>query len=1142
MKMRKFTEMILVVAGILVYPFISSNALIIIDHSSVGEYDNIPQEYIDEVKKMNFHYHGASHGSQMQKGLELLQEMDSNYAFQYTENVNNLFPQNAVKELDGSGHEDEYWRGTTGTNTLKNLMLTAEGLGYKMSSSFFGWSYHICNDGYHGAFREADIQEYIDAITMLNNDEEVNETRFVYHTSIMDGGQNWDCYPERDRYNDMIRQAAIDNNGVLFDQADIEQWNHDNTDFRPLRRHTDYDEGASGYGPDTKTSDHTNDELEIRKAKAMWVLLAKLAGWDGGVNDEYTLDIGVIGNGSVTKMPDQAAYSPGESVTLQALPGQGYEFSSWSGSVSGNTNPTTIMMDSNKYVTATFVQPAVFTLNININGGGSVTKNPDKAWYTSGEVMQIEAFPAQDYIFYSWSGSLTGNFNPVNITMDSDKIVTANFAPLNTNTTNQITQFGITWTFDGEYPFGQFANGDYWVVGPVTIVNIDPPSSEINGRTMNGSMINPSPTLGDEQGYDSALHDSISSIPTQYNPALNKALNVSVSSPVVIQPHSSLVSTISIEEINRPQIRAAAILTVLDSIPPEGSFRPPYCGTDKTIRFNKSQLNYPVLARLPIIQEIHDLFPTFQYPFDNAAEFIKRIGLYFERPWIDHIPSWHVRYLHPSENMPDYSREMAKQVGDAALALNLDFSDSEKEATLVRFVQLGIDNYGVIQDGGKDNWIPLEGQCMSRKLPIVFAGKVLGDEDMLNIGTWFDNNNTGVVFQEDLNVFYVSQENDVDRYVRGVNKGYPPAVIGSDSNEYRCIRTHTASADNYPVTGSNWQNYWEYTWKSGRWLVEWQEGTYYEVNDGGIAKQYTSDYVGLPEWGSRHYGPYSWVNSDDSDWFANYRHICATGMAGHALVIHIMGLKEAWDRDVFLDYQDRWYYHEENEEDGVPPSESRQSLTRLTKIVWDTYRLNYPPVWTPGINRAPVAVISADPVSGEVPLTVNFDGSESSDSDGSITNYSWDFGDGSSAQGVSVTHTFDSEGEYVVTLTVTDNANATGETQVTITVSGIESQAEGDEVQETKLKCYNNVIEPSGGGGAAEIHVDIKDRGHVSVVLYDSKGREIKKFANETKDAGSYTYYWYGKDDSGNTVGSGVYLVQMKSGSYSKTKKIAVIK
>ncbi len=75
-------------------------------------------------------------------------------------------------------------------------------------------------------------------------------------------------------------------------------------------------------------------------------------------------------------------------------------------------------------------------------------------------------------------------------------------------------------------------------------------------------------------------------------------------------------------------------------------------------------------------------------------------------------------------------------------------------------------------------------------------------------------------------------------------------------------------------------------------------------------------------------------------------------------------------------------------------------------------------------NLAPiaVAVIPNDGVNkGEAPFAVTFDGSGSTD-DGSISAYQWDFGDGSPiATDATVTHTFDTVGEYIVTLQVTDD-------------------------------------------------------------------------------------------------------------------------
>ena len=89
-------------------------------------------------------------------------------------------------------------------------------------------------------------------------------------------------------------------------------------------------------------------------------------------------------------------------------------------------------------------------------------------------------------------------------------------------------------------------------------------------------------------------------------------------------------------------------------------------------------------------------------------------------------------------------------------------------------------------------------------------------------------------------------------------------------------------------------------------------------------------------------------------------------------------------------------------------------------------------------NQPPVASAQADITNGEAPLTVLFDAGTSSDSDGTITTYSWDFNsDGvEDAQGMTVDHTFTQAGDYHVQLTVTDDSGATGQDgSIVITVT-----------------------------------------------------------------------------------------------------------
>ncbi|WP_305885110.1 pre-peptidase C-terminal domain-containing protein [Pleionea sp. CnH1-48] len=68
-------------------------------------------------------------------------------------------------------------------------------------------------------------------------------------------------------------------------------------------------------------------------------------------------------------------------------------------------------------------------------------------------------------------------------------------------------------------------------------------------------------------------------------------------------------------------------------------------------------------------------------------------------------------------------------------------------------------------------------------------------------------------------------------------------------------------------------------------------------------------------------------------------------------------------------------------------------------------------------------------------LACSFDGSGSTDSDGTIASYAWNFGDGSTGTGANASHTYSAAGTYTVSLTVTDNQGATNSTSKSITVT-----------------------------------------------------------------------------------------------------------
>lgn len=344
--------------------------------------------------------------------------------------------------------------------------------------------------------------------------------------------------------------------------------------------------------------------------------------------------------------------------------------------------------------------------------------------------------------------------------------------------TVQISQSGITWSFAGLVEHGQFANGDYWVVGPVQIVAIDPPSVEQDGRTKHGSMINPG--LGRQQGYDSAMYGRYG---PAYDEALNVAIGISEDQPLTVEPGSSLISSISLDEAgHRPQLKTAAVLTVLAEPAPAGSFRPPYFGDDKTIRHNVSQLD---LARLP------DLAPV------PGAPAIERVTRRFERPWLEHVLSWTGRYAHPADNMPDYGRDIALAVGDAALLLLLDHPDEQKRNLLIPFVQYGLDLYAIAKGGGV--WDDLGGHMHGRKLPILMAGLVLDDDDMLAIGETMPAR-----FQEDRQTWYVTQK-DVGRPLHQADNRPREPYTAEDVGVAEWGEQHTRQPER---DGRNWNAYY----------------------------------------------------------------------------------------------------------------------------------------------------------------------------------------------------------------------------------------------------------------------------------------------------------------------------------------------
>lgn len=128
------------------------------------------------------------------------------------------------------------------------------------------------------------------------------------------------------------------------------------------------------------------------------------------------------------------------------------------------------------------------------------------------------------------------------------------------------------------------------------------------------------------------------------------------------------------------------------------------------------------------------------------------------------------------------------------------------------------------------------------------------------------------------------------------------------------------------------------------------------------------------------------------------------------------------------------------------------------------------------VNLPPVA--NAGPPRFEDPaVLISFNGNGSTDADGTIVSYLWDFGDGATASGQSVTHQYASGGQYTVTLTVTDDDGATGVGTTTANITG------NDGAPPSIVHTPITAAQPA--GTAVTISADVTDSsGVASVALY----------------------------------------------------------
>jgi hypothetical protein len=331
---------------------------------------------------------------------------------------------------------------------------------------------------------------------------------------------------------------------------------------------------------------------------------------------------------------------------------------------------------------------------------------------------------------------------------------------------------GITWKFDKKMPIGRFVNGDYYVVGKVTVNSVSPaPTTERNGSVLNLSI---DPGIS---GFDSRVSSN------RYR------ANLRATFPVAMNPGDALISSISLDTIGSIEpwlregngeapespVKSVSILTCLAAPVSSDAFRPSYCDRQQEL-FYADSLRRALLPVLPKVSRIPD---------------IKTWTWHFRRPWLDVC---FFGFDAAAQYQAMYGREVARSVGIATLMLCCNYTSAEKESLLIPIIQYGIDLWGIAR-AGYQGWQAHGGHGSGRKWPIMFAGLLLGDTAMASPTTVYPS----LRFGEDMQtmygscwtgakVVYAGHQGVIDGKPAGTTPGwglyeYKPPSLWADSNK-----------------------------------------------------------------------------------------------------------------------------------------------------------------------------------------------------------------------------------------------------------------------------------------------------------------------------------------------------------------------
>jgi PKD repeat protein len=196
----------------------------------------------------------------------------------------------------------------------------------------------------------------------------------------------------------------------------------------------------------------------------------------------------------------------------------------------------------------------------------------------------------------------------------------------------------------------------------------------------------------------------------------------------------------------------------------------------------------------------------------------------------------------------------------------------------------------------------------------------------------------------------------------------------------------------------------------------------------------------------------------------------------------------------------------------------------------------------PTVNQPPSSIFTVSPsLSAPAGSQFNFFGTGSVDPDGTITDYLWDFGDGTTATTVNASKSYTAPGAYVIRLTVTDNSNASVSSTQTITVTPITVN---------QPPAARITVSPSGSGSTATLFgfsasTSTDSDGSISQYAWQFGDGTTSTSVSPSKQystAGSYNVQLTVTDNNGatNTTSLGITVTTPSSVSLSFSKTVNV--